>query len=642
MPASLRNGLAALDRRQWGLALLGLFLLALTLFLSLSTAGGRDPRALVMERDAAAWFRQERPLSTLLAARSGIVTEAGVAGDYLLLSEGAAHYYVHLPAGLRAGADLRGLLPAGVPVHTLDDALSPAVAARPDWARHWPLRDAAALLALVVLGLLGASLLQRRLAAFPVLRPGRDAEGFDRVIGARAAKRALEDIVRYLRDRSAFTRLGAGAPRGVILEGPPGTGKTLLARALAAEAGAGFIAMTGSDFSSKFVGVGVSRVKQLFKTARAAAPCIIFIDEIDGIGRRSGEESASGAENNRIINALLVELDGYHRNDGVIVVGATNFAHLLDEGLRREGRFDRTCRLELPERESREALFRMEIGRLAVQAGQAVTGAPEHAPDPALGHAQDSALDYALLARLSTGLSPAGIATVVNAAAVAAAREGAPHLDTAHLQRALERHRIGDPQEQRVMSEALRHRIAVHEAGHALVGHLSLPGIRVEKVSVLPQGAALGVTIFSEEELAALATAAEIRARLEMMLAGRAAEILCLGESSTGAAQDLEQATKLALQMAGAWSAHDGAPGLALDALPAGLREARGQVVTTEALAILQVAHECALEKLREHAEALGGLVTALLEQDEVAGAELQRLLDWQPAAAGQPDLLAG
>lgn len=613
--SSLRKMLAALSRGQLGLALLGLFLLAAALFLSLPAAPARVDRALFMEQNAALWFRQERPLSALTNLPPGAISEAGIGGSYLLLSSGERHFYVRLPAVLRDAASLRALLPAGVPLYALDDGLTPQRAAGGLW-RGLPGATIAGLAALVVFALLLAGVLRGALSPFRVLRPSRSEDGFDQVIGAHGAKRALEDIVSYLRDGKGFSRLGARPPRGVIMEGPPGTGKTLLARALAAEAGANFIALTGSDFSSKFVGVGISRVRSLFKAARAQAPCIVFIDEIDGIGRRTGDESAVGAENNRIINALLVELDGYHRNDGVIVVGATNFGELLDAGLRREGRFDRRCRLELPDRACREELFRRGVGALAAAAGREVAGA----------------LDHALLARLSTGLAPAAIAAVVNAAAVLAAAEGADQLTTAHLQRALERQRLGEAALPGGMDEGLRRRIAVHEAGHALVGHLALPAVRVEKVSVLPQGAALGVTMFSEEELSPLATAAELRGRLEMILAGRAAEILHFGEASTGAAQDLQQATRLAIAMAGAYSADAGAPALALEALPPVLQEAGGRAVTEAAQAALSAAHARVLATLEAQGERLQGLVQVLLDQDEVAGEALARLLGPRPA----------
>jgi cell division protease FtsH len=609
MLSNLRKFFASLTRLQWGLALTAAALLALSILFALPAQPARVERALYMEKNAALWFREERALSALMSLRPGTVTEAGIGGDYLLLSQGERHFYVRLPAVMRDASSLQTLLPAGVPVYALDDRLSPQH--RSALARALPLQDIALLLTLLAAVALIASLAKGRMSSFRVLRPSRDEEGFARVIGAQSAKRALEDIVSYLKDRSAFSRLGARAPKGVIMEGPPGTGKTMLARALAAEAGANFIALTGSDFSSKFVGVGVGRVKELFRTARAQAPCIVFIDEIDGIGRRTGEENAVGAENNRIINALLVELDGYHANDGVIVVGATNHAELLDAGLRREGRFDRSCRLALPDRASREQLFHRQLELLRREANRPVA----------------EGLDFALLARLSTGLSPAGIATVVNAAAVMAAKEGAEFLTTAHVQRAIECHRIGDASDQQLLNDELRHRIAVHEAGHAVVGHLSLPDIRVEKVTILPQGQALGVTMFSEEELLPLATASDIRARLEMILAGRAAEILHLGEASTGAAQDLEQATRLAIEMAGAYSAHDAAPELALGALPAVLQEARGRAVTTEALAILQAAHESAMEKMRAHEAVMQRLIRVLLERDEVAGAELDWIL---------------
>lgn len=624
MLSNLRKLLASLTRTQRSLAIVGLLLLAASIFLSFPSQPARVDRAVFMERHAALWFQEEQPLSALMSLQPGSISEAGIGGSYLLLSQGNHHFYVRLPAVMRDTAALQRLLPQGMPVYALDDALAPGNTSGLPLLKGVPLENLAGVLALLTFGLLLGTVLKNSLSSFRVLRPSRDEEGFSQVIGAHSAKRALEDIVGYLRDNKTFTRLGARAPKGVIMEGPPGTGKTMLARALAAEAGANFIALTGSDFTSKFVGTGVSRVKSLFKLARAKSPCIVFIDEIDGIGRRSGEDNAVGAENNRIINALLVELDGYHQNDGVIVVGATNFADLLDEGLRREGRFDRTCRLELPERDSREKLFRRQIELLSRQARSKTVAAE---------------LDYALLARLSTGLSPAGIATVVNAAAVLASKEGAELVTTKHIQRAIETHRIGDIADHRVLSDELRHRIAVHEAGHAVVGHLALPNIKVEKVTVLPQGHALGVTIFSEEELKALATASEIRARLEMMLAGRAAEIIYFGESSTGAAQDLEQATKLAVQMAGAYSAHDGAPELALSALPNVLQESRSRAVTTEALAILQVAHERAMQRMREHEHTMKRLVRTLLEKDEVSGDELDWILSAQKGEEQQLEL---
>ena len=315
------------------------------------------------------------------------------------------------------------------------------------------------------------------------------------------------------------SRSWGAAAKGIVLEGDSGAGKTLLARAVAGEAGVPFIALAGSDFSDMFLGVGVRRVKKLFELARRQAPCVVFIDEIDGLGRRSGAASAAETENNRIINTLLVELDGFSPTSGIVVMGATNNVGNLDPAMIRPGRFDRICNLALPSVDEREALFSLYASRLRT----------------------DGDTDFRPLARLAAGLSPAAIANAVNAAALLAAKEDATAVRSEHFERVLEQQLMGGGSAagQAAMNLAERRRIAVHEAGHALVAKLLGVGI-VEKVSILKRGRALGVTLVTEDRDVTLQSEDEVRARMKMLLGGRAAEALVLGSVSTGAANDLQ------------------------------------------------------------------------------------------------------
>jgi cell division protease FtsH len=351
---------------------------------------------------------------------------------------------------------------------------------------------------------------------------------FEDVIGVAEAKDALSDIVAFLKDPKKFSELGAKPPKGVVLEGHSGAGKTLLARAVAGEAGVPFIALAGGDFSDMFLGVGVRRVKKLFELARKQAPCVVFIDEIDGLGRRSGASSAAETENNRIINTLLVELDGFSPTSGIVVMGATNNVRNLDPAMIRPGRFDRVCNLALPNVDERQALFALYARSLRT-AGEA---------------------DFRQLARLSTGLSPAAIANAVNAAALLAAKEGAGAVMQDHFHRVLEQQLMGGATAAgpAAMNATERRRIAVHEAGHAVVARLLGVGI-VEKVSILKRGRALGVTLVTEDHDVTLQSEAQVRARMTMMLGGRGAEALVLGSISTGAANDLEHVSNMAYRM---------------------------------------------------------------------------------------------
>ena len=392
---------------------------------------------------------------------------------------------------------------------------------------------------------------------------------------------------------------------------PAGTGKTLLAKALAGESGSAFIAIVGSDFSDKFLGNGISKVKKLFKTARANAPCVIFIDEIDGIGRRSSDDDAASMENNRIINTLLSEMDGFAASERVVVLGATNHPENVDAALLREGRFDRKCTLALPALFAGKALFELYARKVPV-----------------------ATADFTALARRTTGLSPAAIAATVMSAARLAARDSANAVGQHHFLAAITQQLLGAPTPEVLMTEAERVRCAYHEAGHAIVAHVLNVGT-VEKVTVVPHSRALGVTMVNYEEDRNLLTRVELESRIEMLLAGRAAELAVYGVPSSGAANDLERASQLAYRMvtefgfSTEYGPFNGASiGLSSAALADGpIAETRALLKTLEARSLARVhAHRETLEALtrsRRHDETVEGR-----ELDEILGGALQPASD--------------
>lgn len=430
---------------------------------------------------------------------------------------------------------------------------------------------------------------------------------FADVIGADHAKKTLLQVKSFLTDPAKYAELGAKPYRGVLLEGPPGTGKTLLAKALAGECGANFIAVDGSHFSSNLMGNGIRKVEALFKKAREKAPCIIFIDEFDGIGKRKSDTSSAAAdEDNRIINKLLVELDGFSPTEGVIVLAATNHRENLDEAMLRDGRFDATVQVNLPTLTERRGLFDMYLGKVK----------------------SDSDVDAVSLARMSSGMSPAAIAGVVNRAAVLAADLRASSVTQEHVLRALETKQLGgEPNGSRMLTEKTRKRISVHEAGHALVGHLLRTGV-VERVSIEPRGQALGVTYITQEDEDSLFEPEHLSRRLSMMLAGREAELLVLGNTSSGAADDLRRATELATTMIGRLGFSESFGLLSLDGLPAQMvgSEVRNALLQ-ECLKSLSLARDHARNQLEAHREALDALTEALLRDETIGPDVLKDLL---------------
>ncbi len=568
---------------------------------------GRNAIAAQMEAQSASFFATEHDFSALARdVKTGNAKSVGLSAEYALVAlNDDSRYYVRTDAQKALVAEaLREKLSTAPAIFSLGNVQPPAP----------PLTVLGRNLSPVLLTLLGPLLvLFMILQMNPMSGMGGRFKTADKpdtrfrdVIGVEEAKDALQDIVAYLKRPKKFADLGAKAPKGVILEGHFGAGKTMLARAVAGEAGVPFIALSGSDFSDMFLGVGVRRVKKLFDLARKNAPCVIFIDEIDGLGKRSGGSSGAETENNRIINALLVELDGFTSGSGIVVLGATNNVANLDPALIRPGRFNRTCHLGLPDVGEREALFRIYAATLRT-AGEA---------------------DFRQLARLSAGLSPASIANAVNSAALLAAKEDATAVTQEHLQRTLEQTLMGGPSSagQSAMGADERERIAVHEAGHALVAKLLNVGV-VEKVSILKRGHALGVTWVTREQDAILQSEPEVRARMTMLLAGRGAEALVLKTASTGAANDLEHVSRTAFRMVTEF-------GFSSDIGPfsyAGLPEQERQGVHAEAIAeareiTKEVERRCA-ELLLEHRGALELLTAELLEHETVSGDVVEQCL---------------
>jgi len=353
---------------------------------------------------------------------------------------------------------------------------------------------------------------------------------FAEVAGVDEAKEELRESVAFLKDPRSHGRLGARMPKGVLLVGPPGTGKTLLARAMAGEAGVPFFSITGSEFVEMFVGVGAARVRDLFEQARAAAPCIVFIDELDALGRARGIGPPTGAhdEKEQTLNQLLAEMDGFDASAGVVILAATNRPEILDPALLRAGRFDRQVLVDRPDRHGRVDILQVHLPKIA-RAGD---------------------VDPEAIAALTPGFAGADLANLVNEAALLATRRGAPAVTMRDFTAAVERIVAGLEKRNRVMSEPERRIVAVHEMGHALVA-MVLPGAEpVHKVSIIPRGiGALGYTLRRPTEDRYLARRGELEDRLAVLFGGRAAESVVFAELSTGAADDLAKASDLALEM---------------------------------------------------------------------------------------------
>ncbi len=444
---------------------------------------------------------------------------------------------------------------------------------------------------------------------------------FDDVAGADEAKYELQEIVEFLKDPKRFSRLGGRIPKGALLVGPPGTGKTLLARAVAGEAGRPFFSMSGSDFVEMFVGVGASRVRDLFEQGKAHAPCIIFIDEIDAVGRHRGAGLGGGHdEREQTLNQLLVEMDGFEANDGVILVAATNRPDVLDPALLRPGRFDRQIVVDSPDIRGREGILRVHMKKV-----------------PA---AED--VDISTLAKGTPGMSGADLANLVNEGALLAARRGHDKVYMADFEEAKDKVMLGAERKSMVLSDTERRLTAYHEAGHAVVA-LRLPGLDpLHKVTIIPRGRALGITASLPEEDRHSYSRDYLLARLVMLFGGRVAEEMIFGPEkvTTGAGNDIERATSMARRMVTQFGMSDAVGPMAVGdseqevflGRDLGQRrqvsEQTARLVDAELKRLLDEAYEQARGILQEHKDLLESIAEALLERETLDREQVELLAD--------------
>ncbi|WP_275084028.1 ATP-dependent zinc metalloprotease FtsH [Olsenella sp. An285] len=452
---------------------------------------------------------------------------------------------------------------------------------------------------------------------------------FSDVAGIDEAVEELQEVRDFLSDPERYHKMGARIPRGVLLVGPPGTGKTLLAKAVAGEAGVPFFSISGSDFVEMFVGVGASRVRDLFKQAKEAAPCIVFIDEIDAVGRQRGAGLGGGHdEREQTLNQLLVEMDGFEDNSSVILIAATNRPDILDPALLRPGRFDRRVTVDRPDVRGREQILRVH----------------------AEGKPFAEGVDFARLAKVTPGFTGADLANLANESALLAARRNKEEIGPAEVEEAMERVMAGPERKSRVITEKERRVIAFHESGHALVGHVLANSDPIHKISIVSRGQALGYTMQVPEEDHFLETRDGMLDQIAVLLAGRTAEELFCDDVTTGASNDLERATKLARTMVTRYGMSEelGAQvfGEAQHEVFLGRDYANHQDYSAETAKriddeverIMREGHERAREVLDGRRPQMDTMARVLLERETVEGEAVTALLEdrWDEYVAGE------
>ena len=457
---------------------------------------------------------------------------------------------------------------------------------------------------------------------------------FDDVAGVDEAVEEMREIKDFLSDPQKYLDMGAKVPRGCLLVGPPGTGKTLLARAVAGEAGVPFFSISGSDFVEMFVGVGASRVRDLFKQAKEAAPSIIFIDEIDAVGRQRGTGLGGGHdEREQTLNQLLVEMDGFEKNDSVILIAATNRADILDPALLRPGRFDRQIVVDVPDVKGRRKILDV------------------HAKNKPLG----SDVDLDKMAQLTAGFTGADLMNLMNEAALLAARRGKKLITQREVMDSMERVIAGPERKGRVMDEKTKRTIAYHESGHALVGHTLPHADPVHKITIVSRGRALGYTMSIPEEDKVLNTLGEIKDELAVFMGGRVAEELFCDDITTGASNDLERATKMAKSLVTQYGMsaelgtqvfgqanHEVFLGRDYSNTP-DYSEETARRIDEEVARIMKEAHDRAVEVLSARREQMDLMAGVLMERETVEGEACQALLDnrWDEYLAREADIIA-
>jgi len=457
---------------------------------------------------------------------------------------------------------------------------------------------------------------------------------FADVAGCDEAKQELQEVIEFLKDPGKFQKLGGKIPKGALLLGAPGTGKTLLARAVAGEAGVPFFSMSGSDFVEMFVGVGASRVRDLFDQGKKNAPCIIFIDEIDAVGRHRGAGLGGGHdEREQTLNQLLVEMDGFESNEGVILVAATNRPDVLDPALLRPGRFDRQIVVDIPDVKGREGILKVHAKKIKV----------------------DEDVDLKILARGTPGMSGADLANLVNEAALLAARKDHSAVSMHDFEEAKDKVMMGTERRSLVISPEEKKTTAYHEAGHALVAKLIPGSDPVHKVTIIPRGMALGLTHYLPIDERHTLSKEYLETRLVHLLGGRVAEKLKFNQLTTGAGNDLQKATELARKMVCDWGMSDKLGPLALGRKDEEIflgrdfmrrrdySEATAREIDAEISRILREAEEKATDLLKDNFAKLATLAEALLEKEILDGEEIDRLFSEIngkdiPAAAQESD----
>ncbi len=463
-----------------------------------------------------------------------------------------------------------------------------------------------------------------------LISPDTPKVTFDDVAGADEAKHELEEIIEFLKDPQKFGRLGGRLPKGVLLVGPPGTGKTLLAKAVAGEAGRPFFQMSGSDFVEMFVGVGASRVRDLFEQGKTHAPCIIFIDEIDAVGRHRGAGLGGGHdEREQTLNQLLVEMDGFESNEGVILLAATNRADVLDPALLRPGRFDRQVVVDSPDVKGREMILRVHARKLPLEGD----------------------VDLQIIAKGTPGLSGADLANICNEAALLAARRDADTVSMEDFEQAKDKIMLGTERRSMVLTENERKLTAYHEAGHAVIG-LRVPGLDpIHKVTIVPRGRALGITASLPEEDRHSYTKDWLEAQLCMLFGGRVAEEMIFGAEkvTTGAGNDIERATQMARRMVTRFGMSDAVGLMAIGdsdhqvflgremTQKRDISEHTAQLVDQEVKRILDEAHQEAREVLGREEDLLERIAQALLERETLDRTDIGLLAEGEPLPPMEP-----
>ena len=449
----------------------------------------------------------------------------------------------------------------------------------------------------------------------------KSAEGikFDDVAGEDEAKENLTEVVNYLHDPSKYQEIGASMPKGILLVGPPGTGKTMLAKAVAGEANVPFFSMSGSEFVEMFVGMGASKVRDLFKQAKEKAPCIVFIDEIDAIGqKRSGGQYGGNDEREQTLNQLLTEMDGFEGNNGVIILAATNRPESLDPALTRPGRFDRRVPVELPDLKGREAILQVHAKKIKV--------------------AED--VDFNKIARMASGASGAELANIVNEAALRAVRDGRRFATQADLEESIEVVIAGYQKKNAIMTDEEKKIVSYHEIGHALVAAMQTHSAPVQKITIVPRtSGALGYTMQVEEGNHYLMSKAEMENKIATLTGGRAAEEVVFHSVTTGASNDIEQATKLARAMITRYGMSDDFDMVALetvnnqylggDASLACSAETQTKI-DQRVVELVKAQHEKAVNILTENRAKLDELAQYLYEKETITGEEFMNILNAQ------------